>query len=81
MVNTSIVLLSAALASGASAFTTNTRVSNNIHSSSTAMQAISSEGFVDSYSMMNGLKNRVLLGRGVSIQSPRESVKLWVEPI
>ena len=41
MVNTSIVLLSAALASsGASAFTTNTRVSNNIpSSSSTAMQA------------------------------------------
>ena len=43
MVNTSIVLLSAALASGASAFTTNTRVSNNIHSSSsTAIQATSS---------------------------------------
>jgi len=42
MVNTSIVLLAAALASGASAFTTNTRVSNIHSSSSTAMQAISS---------------------------------------
>ena len=43
MVNTSIVLLAAALASsGASAFTTNTRVSNIPSSSSTAMQAISS---------------------------------------
>ena len=42
MVNTSNVLLAAALASGASAFTTNTRVSNIPSSSSTAIQATSS---------------------------------------